>query len=136
MSEIDWERVRMELADTIHSAREENITLIHYNSDTGESWRITPNGTVSSYDIDAEREEFENVKGLTEIMQAKFVVCTYNQAFEDGLTLHRVYKVLSYDDEGGWVRIVDDTGEEDLYAPNYFIPVRIPEEAEHYFDIA
>jgi hypothetical protein len=45
--EIDWERVRAELADIIQEAREENTTLVRYNSGTGEAWKVSPDGTTS-----------------------------------------------------------------------------------------
>lgn len=64
--EIDWDRIRAELADTIKAAREENITLITYNSDIGEAWRVTPAGIIEPYEIGSSRTDWERVKALTE----------------------------------------------------------------------
>lgn len=71
-------------------------------------------------------------------MSAKFVMCINNKDYEDDLTLHKVYKVISdaKEEEGGWIRIVDETGEDYLYSATHFVPVQIPEEAEHSFDLA
>jgi hypothetical protein len=70
-------------------------------------------------------------------MSAKFVMCIYNKDYEDDLTLHKVYKVVSTEKEelGGWLRIIDDTGEDYLYPAEHFVPVQIPEEAESNFDL-
>jgi hypothetical protein len=63
--ETDWERVYIELAGSIEAAREENITLIHYNSDTGEAWRITPDGKVEPYEI-VDKTDWARVNAMTE----------------------------------------------------------------------
>jgi hypothetical protein len=71
-------------------------------------------------------------------MNAKFVMCINNKNYEDDLTLHKVYKVISSDKEeaGGWVRIVDESGEDYLYSALHFVPVQLPEEAAQSFDLA
>jgi hypothetical protein len=141
-NEIDWERVRAKLASTIEAAAKENVTLIHYNSKTGEYWRVKPDGDISVYDPVAERAKWEPRKRLVEIHQPKFVVCVFNgDGLEETLALHKVYRVLGYqdkvlgeDDKTTWVRIIDENGDEDVFSPGYFVPVGIPEEAEHHFD--
>jgi hypothetical protein len=70
-------------------------------------------------------------------MSAKFVMCIDNKSHPIDLTLHKVYRILP-DEKGekhGWIRIVDDTGEDYLYPARKFVPVQIPEEAERSFDL-
>ena len=71
-------------------------------------------------------------------MNAKFVMCINNKEYEDDLALHKVYKVISSatEEQGGWIRIVDETGEDYLYSAKHFVPVQIPVEAEPSFDLA
>jgi hypothetical protein len=64
--EIDWKRVRAEIAGTIQAAREENITLISYNSDTGEAWRVSPDGTVEPYEIGPSLTDWARVNAMTD----------------------------------------------------------------------
>jgi hypothetical protein len=64
--EIDWERVRAELADSIQAAKDENITLIRYNSDTGEAWRISPDGKVEPYDIGPSHTDWARNAAMTD----------------------------------------------------------------------
>jgi hypothetical protein len=70
-------------------------------------------------------------------MNAKFVLCIDNKTYPRDLALHKVYKVLSTEKEeqGGWVRVVDETGEDYLYEAYHFVPVQIPEEAERSFEL-
>lgn len=70
-------------------------------------------------------------------MSAKFVMCVDNKSYPRDLALHKVYKVISTEKEreGGWVRIVDETGEDYLYSAKHFVPVQIPEMAEQSFDL-
>ncbi|MCC6458071.1 MAG: hypothetical protein IT328_24175 [Caldilineaceae bacterium] len=39
------------------------------------------------------------------------------------------------EEQGGWLRIVDETGEDYLYSARHFVPVQIPQEAEQTFDL-
>jgi hypothetical protein len=70
-------------------------------------------------------------------MNAKFVMCIDNKNYEHDLTLHKVYKVISTEKEDlhGWIRIVDETGEDYLYSKQRFVLVRIPESAEQSFEL-
>jgi hypothetical protein len=64
--EVDWERVRTELADTLEAAREEGIILVHYNSDTGEAWKVSPDGTIEPHEIGPSLTDWERVNAFTE----------------------------------------------------------------------
>jgi hypothetical protein len=70
-------------------------------------------------------------------MNAKFVMCINNENYPIDLTVHKVYKVLPDEkaDKHGWVRIVDNTGEDYLYPARKFMPVQLPEEAEQTFNL-
>jgi hypothetical protein len=71
-------------------------------------------------------------------MNAKFVMCIDNESQPIDLTLRRVYKVIPDEkaDKRGWIRVVDDSGEDYLYPVSAFVPVQIPEEAEQSFELA
>jgi hypothetical protein len=62
----------------------------------------------------------------------KFVICVRNVECED-LELRKVYRILpdkraAHD---GYVRVVDESGEDYLYPESYFVPVRLPQKAQH-----
>jgi hypothetical protein len=63
--------------------------------------------------------------------EKKFVVCVENKDCED-LEKRKVYQVLP--DEAaakdGYVRIVDESGEDYLYPASYFVAVRLPRRAQ------
>jgi hypothetical protein len=60
-----------------------------------------------------------------------FVVCIKNDACED-LSLRKVY--ITMDDKKaakeGYVRIIDDSGEDYLYPSSYFAPVRVSQKVQ------
>jgi hypothetical protein len=70
-------------------------------------------------------------------MNARFVMCINSKGYERDLTLHKVYKVISSkkEEQGGWLRIVDETGENYLYSAKHFAPVELSEPAEQSFDL-
>jgi hypothetical protein len=58
--------LRVRFADLIREAQEQQITLVHYLPETGEAWRITPNGQVVAHDIGPEQTDWARVAGMTE----------------------------------------------------------------------
>lgn len=70
-------------------------------------------------------------------MNAKFMICIDNKVYPRDLALHKVYKVISTEKEerGGWVRVVDETGEDYLYSVAHFAPVELSEPAERSFEL-
>lgn len=70
-------------------------------------------------------------------MSARYVMCINNEGYLVSLTLRRVYKIISTakEEQGGWVRVVDDTEEDFLFPAARFVPVQIPEEAEQSFEL-
>jgi hypothetical protein len=70
-------------------------------------------------------------------MSARYVMCINNEGYLVSLTLRRVYKVISTEQEeqGGWLRVVDDTEEDYLFPASRFVTVQIPVEAERSFEL-
>lgn len=61
----------------------------------------------------------------------RFAVCVRNTDAED-LELRKVYQVLpqSSSNEDGYLRVIDESGEDYLYPANYFIVLDLPRAAE------
>jgi hypothetical protein len=61
----------------------------------------------------------------------KFLLCIRNEACED-LEPRKLYLVLP--DEAaaadGYVRVIDESGEDYLYPQDYFLPIELPKAAE------
>lgn len=59
--------------------------------------------------------------------KAKFVICLRNDDCID-LEVRKVYPVLpdAAAAKDGFLRIVDESGEDYLYPANYFVPVEVP----------
>jgi hypothetical protein len=61
----------------------------------------------------------------------RFLLCVRNERCED-LDLRKLYEQLP-DARGadeGYVRVVDESGEDYLYPASHFVPVELPREAE------
>ena len=63
--------------------------------------------------------------------QQKFALCVRNDDCED-LELRKVYPVLpdKRAEREGYVRVVDESGEDYLYPESYFVFVRLPRKAQ------
>jgi hypothetical protein len=63
--------------------------------------------------------------------ERKFAICLRNKECED-LELHKIYQVLPDDRaaKDGYLRIVDESGEDYLYPESYFVLVRLPHKAQ------
>ena len=67
----------------------------------------------------------------------KFALCIEDKDCED-LEKRKIYQVLP-DDEAekeGYLRVVDDSGEDYLYPRSYFILVQLPREAQEALQVA
>jgi hypothetical protein len=62
--------------------------------------------------------------------ESRFALCVRNDDCED-IELRKVYRVLPDEDaaEEGFLRIVDESGEDYLYPASNFILLRLPQEA-------
>ncbi len=67
---------------------------------------------------------------LTEKSEQKFVLCIRNEECED-LELRKVYQILpdKSASEDGYLRVVDESGEDYLYPESYFVFVKLPHKA-------
>lgn len=63
--------------------------------------------------------------------QRAFVLCVRNDDCED-LERRKVYRVIPDKDaeKDGYIRVIDESGEDYLYPSSYFVRVRLPQEAE------
>jgi hypothetical protein len=59
--------------------------------------------------------------------RSKFVLCIRNGGSDD-LEVRKVYQILADASAAreGYVRIIDESGEDYLYPSDYFVPVRLP----------
>jgi len=66
-----------------------------------------------------------------------FALCIENKECED-LEKRKIYKVLPDDEAAkeGYLRIVDESGEDYLYPESYFILVELPREAQDAMKVA
>ena len=64
-------------------------------------------------------------------LAGKFVVCIRNEECQD-LEPRKLYRVLP--DEAaaadGYLRVIDESGEDYLYPQDYFLPIELPKAAE------
>ena len=68
----------------------------------------------------------------TTTTQSRYVVCVRNEECED-LEIRKIYQVLPdrLAARDGYVRVVDESGEDYLYPESYFVPVRLAPRAQH-----
>ena len=62
--------------------------------------------------------------------EQQFVICVRNKGAED-LQVRRVYAVLPDEaaNREGYIRIIDESGEDYLYPEIYFVPIDLPQAA-------
>ena len=62
----------------------------------------------------------------------RFVVCIDNSGYEASLELHKIYPVLPDVDAAvdGDLRIIDESGEDYLFAADRFLAIEVPETLE------
>ncbi|MCR4321287.1 MAG: hypothetical protein NUV74_13245 [Candidatus Brocadiaceae bacterium] len=66
-----------------------------------------------------------------------FAICIGNKDCED-LEIRKIYQVLPDDDaeKEGYIRVIDESGEDYLYPQSYFILVKLPREAKEALIVA
>ena len=69
--------------------------------------------------------------------EQSFALCIENKECED-LEKRKIYRVLPDDEakKDGFMRIIDESGDDYLYPETYFILVELPREAQDAFQIA
>jgi hypothetical protein len=63
--------------------------------------------------------------------EARFVICLKNEECED-LEPRKVYRVLPDEAarEDGYLRVIDESGEDYLYPQDYFLFIELPQAAQ------
>lgn len=63
--------------------------------------------------------------------QSRFVLCIRNEDCED-LEARKIYQVLPDESaaEDGYIRVIDESGEDYVYPQDYFVPIELPQAAE------
>lgn len=64
----------------------------------------------------------------TDPRKSRFVVCVDNSDYQASLELHKIYRTMP-DEEAeaeGDIRIMDESGEDYLYARDRFVSIRVP----------
>jgi hypothetical protein len=61
--------------------------------------------------------------------RAEFVLCIQNEGCDD-LEIRKVYQVVPDPAaaQDGYLRVIDESGEDSLYPAEYFVPVELPDE--------
>jgi len=67
----------------------------------------------------------------------KFALCIENKDCED-LEKRKIYQVLpdEHAEKEGYLRVIDESGEDYLYPQSYFILVQLPSEAQEAMRVA
>lgn len=63
--------------------------------------------------------------------EPRFVICLKNEGCED-LEPRKVYRVLPDElaAEDGYIRVIDESGEDYLYPQSYFLSIELPQAAQ------
>jgi hypothetical protein len=65
----------------------------------------------------------------------QFAICVNNDGYPTSLELCKVYRVISDEVAGtrGFVRVVDESGEDYLYPQDSFVSIEVPQSAQGVF---
>jgi hypothetical protein len=105
--------------------------------------RVAGNEATSTWIADAARRKLGSPALLEVIDESqshskpKFVMCIDNSDYLVSLELHKVYRVLpdkqaAQDD---CLRVIDESGEDYIYAAKRFVPVELPNRAVKFFPL-
>lgn len=63
--------------------------------------------------------------------ESRFVLCIRNEDCDD-LEPRKIYQVLPDESSvaDGYIRVIDDSGEDYLYPQDYFVPIDLPQAAQ------
>ena len=80
---------------------------------------------------------FEIIGEIKKKENQKFALCIENKDSED-LEKRKIYQILPDDDaeKEGYLRVVDESGEDYLYPRSYFVLISLPREAEEALQVA
>ena len=60
----------------------------------------------------------------------KFVLCIENKDYPASLEKWKIYPVIKEDEMEGYIRIIDESGEDYLYPEEYFVTIEVPSGAK------
>jgi hypothetical protein len=68
----------------------------------------------------------------------QYVICIKNDEYPASLEPKKIYQAIPdpQASEHGYVRIIDESGEDYLYPADYFIPIELPKAIEKMFSSA
>lgn len=68
-------------------------------------------------------------------MQSRFLICVRKDGYAAALELRKVYVAVADVEAAtrGFVRVVDESGEDYLYPEDFFVPIELPQAAEQAF---
>lgn len=68
---------------------------------------------------------------MTRRKSTQFVICIRNEECED-LLPRKIYQTLPDETaaQDGYIRVIDESGEDYLYPQDYFVPIELPQAAE------
>lgn len=66
---------------------------------------------------------------------ARYAICVSNDGYPASLELRKVYRILpdQLAATRHYVRVVDESGEDYLYPEDFFVPIEVPQAAQHAF---
>ena len=61
-----------------------------------------------------------------------YALCVNNEGFEAALELRKLYQIVppEKNDPAGWLRVVDESGEDYLYSSARFVRLSLPQDIE------
>jgi hypothetical protein len=88
---------------------------------------------------DAKSSRSSATSGRDDAGQAvRFVVCVRNHDYPVSLEVRKIYQVIPDADgeQDGFLRVVDETGEDYLFPADMFVPIALPDAAHEAFKAA
>jgi hypothetical protein len=72
---------------------------------------------------------------MTDPESSTYVVCIDNSAYPASLEFRKIYRRLADPraEQDGFIRVIDESGEDYLYPAHYFAAIAIPEGVEKVF---
>ena len=65
---------------------------------------------------------------MNQAAQGSYAICVKNDGYRASLEVRKVYRVLldEWATQHDLVRVIDESGEDYLYPPDYFMPIELP----------
>ena len=71
-------------------------------------------------------------------LELQFVVCIDNKGYKASLEIGKLYRVIADEEAAtrGYLRVIDESGEDYGYSANRFFPIELPQELEKALQLA